>query len=380
MIAQMDKHLYPVAIVCSDVSDNCLGRALLLADIVSREHTVKIVGFQRKGEIWPPAARSAVPLHVRKLGGFGEYASAALWLRKELHGHKVMVSKPRMTSFGLVLLAGVRLKELVLDNDDWELGFKLAKTPAPRQVPNLCATVILECLAAQAPHMVASNSWLGRRFSCPVVPHVRDTSLLDPARTNAHDLRQNLQMDGRLWVGFIGSLKPHKGVEDLIAALSLLQDVGLFLAGVDDQDEFASALLLSARQTLGPQRVRSVGFFDLAQLPRVLSLPDILCIPSRSGTSSWGQIPAKLFDAMAMGKPTIVTAVNDMPDIVEGAGRVIPPGDVQALANAICSLTISAELRASVGEAARARALERYSYSSASGVLERILARVPTFA
>jgi glycosyltransferase involved in cell wall biosynthesis len=340
---------------------------------------VKIVGFQRGQTVWPPASNTRHELRRRKLSGMADYPRAAAWLRRELMGSRVVVSKPRMTSLGLTLLAGVRPSQMLLDNDDWELGFKLSKPATLRRLPNLLATLLLESTAASVPNTLASNSWLGSRFGCPVLPHVRDTAWLDPAAETSAATRLELGMEGRVWVGFIGSVKPHKGVEDLVAALAKVADVGLFLAGVDESDPFASQLLESAKAQLGADRVRVVGFFDFGELRRWLSVPDVICIPSRSGTSSWGQIPAKLFDAMAMAKPVIVTAVNDMPDIVAGVGCVVPPGDVEALAAAIGSLASDEQRRRALGEGARARAIASYSYSSASGVLQHALSEIPSF-
>jgi glycosyltransferase involved in cell wall biosynthesis len=39
-----------------------------------------------------------------------------------------------------------------------------------------------------------------------------------------------------------------------------------------------------------------------------------------------GQIPAKLFDAMAMAKPIVATDVNDFAGILDGCGLVVKPG------------------------------------------------------
>ena len=70
-----------------------------------------------------------------------------------------------------------------------------------------------------------------------------------------------------------------------------------------------------------------------------------------------------VFEAMALGKPVVVTNVGGLPEVVEDGvtGLVVPPRDPEALADAVVVLLGDPELRARMGAAGRERFLERFT-------------------
>jgi glycosyltransferase involved in cell wall biosynthesis len=377
-------------VVCSSVSNNCLGRALLLADLIKPYAAVRVVGTNLiRGGIWAPAAGFDVEVEAFEMLNAVQYPSAKRWLRSRLLGSKVVVSKPLQTSLGLTRAAGVADDRMLLDVDDWEVGL-YSGTSKLRQVWDLLrpsklnsfpTTLSLDQTIMRCPQRTVSNSWLQQRYGGVLLPHVRDTDVLKPDAAAREAARAELDMSGRFWVGFVGTLRAHKGVEDLLSAVARLDsDVGLYLAGIDESDDYTQQLLTRVRDSLPAERLRLVKAFDFRRLSYWLGAADMLSIPSRALEAAAGQIPAKLFDAMAMGMPVVVTSVNDMPRILEGAGLVIAPGDVDALAAAIVRYKDDPVFCRSSGEAARARAVAHYSYRSAARSLLRTLEAVPVFA
>jgi glycosyltransferase involved in cell wall biosynthesis len=69
-----------------------------------------------------------------------------------------------------------------------------------------------------------------------------------------------------------------------------------------------------------------------------------------------------VIEAMLTGLPVIAAAVRGPREqVVEGVtGLLVPPGDAAALGQALARLAADPALRTSMGEAGRARALERY--------------------
>jgi glycosyltransferase involved in cell wall biosynthesis len=111
-------------------------------------------------------------------------------------------------------------------------------------------------------------------------------------------------------------------------------------------------------------------------VPAYLEAADVVVVPQRESTDTRGQVPAKLFDAMALGRPIVSTRVSMIPEILEGCGVLVAPGDVAGLAGAIGRLLDDpAEARA-LGEAARRRAVERYSFESARRALFPLVEQV----
>jgi glycosyltransferase involved in cell wall biosynthesis len=163
----------------------------------------------------------------------------------------------------------------------------------------------------------------------------------------------------------------------LLAAVKLDANVGLYLAGVDEADGYTARLAARARAELPAERLRVVPSFDFAKLGYYLGAADALCIPSRASDGAEGQIPAKLFDALAMGMPIIASDVNDMAEVLGDAGQVVAASDPAALARAIRRYAEDAAFARDCGARARARGVARYSYASARHRLEPLLERLP---
>jgi glycosyltransferase involved in cell wall biosynthesis len=74
---------------------------------------------------------------------------------------------------------------------------------------------------------------------------------------------------------------------------------------------------------------------------------------------------------MASGVPVVGTTIGAVPDLIRDGveGRVVEPGDVTALADALAELIVDPELRARMATAIRERAEQRHS-------LQRLAARL----
>ena len=86
--------------------------------------------------------------------------------------------------------------------------------------------------------------------------------------------------------------------------------------------------------------------------------------------------PVALLEAMAVGLPSVVTAVGGVPDtLADGVeGIVVPPENPEALADGIQRLLDSAELRSAYGRAARERVIRDFSIDSLASTCREIYA------
>ncbi len=109
----------------------------------------------------------------------------------------------------------------------------------------------------------------------------------------------------------------------------------------------------------------------------LLAAADAFVLPSR-----WEGLSYAVLEAMSLGLATVVSDGPGNPDAVGDAGLVFPVGDVDALASSLARLAREPELGRSLGQAAAARARERFSLSgmiaATAEVYERALSRRAT--
>nr|WP_240898158.1 glycosyltransferase [Agromyces luteolus] len=146
-------------------------------------------------------------------------------------------------------------------------------------------------------------------------------------------------------VGFIGRLVPEKGVLLLLDALAREPRLRLRVVGTGP---LASELPAHAASVGVADRVEVVGSVDPAGIPEILRTFDVLAVPSLP-TASWTeQFGRVAVEAMACGVPVVSSDAGALPDVVGGAGVVVPTGDAAALADALVDAAgpRAAELRA----------------------------------
>lgn len=141
----------------------------------------------------------------------------------------------------------------------------------------------------------------------------------------------------------------HKGQSVLLrAAPAILADApgATFVLVGDVADRTALGGL--AKRIGVAERVRFPG--TRTDLGDVLAALDLLAIPSLQFES----VPKILVEAMAAGRPIVASRVGDIPELLEDGrtGRLVPPGDPAALAQAIRNCLRDSAAAAALGTAA----------------------------
>ncbi|WP_426574263.1 glycosyltransferase [Aquihabitans sp. McL0605] len=159
-----------------------------------------------------------------------------------------------------------------------------------------------------------------------------------------------------LVIGTLCRLDEVKGLDVLLEAFARIapgaSDVVLRIGGTGAQEQAlraqAEALGISARVELPGLVTDRAAFY--AGL-------DVFAITSRSEGG-----PVTGVEAMAAGLPIVSTAVGAMPDRLDGGlGLLVEVDDVDASATALGRLVADADLRRSLGAAARERYVDRYT-------------------
>ena len=128
---------------------------------------------------------------------------------------------------------------------------------------------------------------------------------------------------------YIGMLRDLKGPDVLIEALALLRNWGTKASariyGAGDDGNHYKALVEERALT------EVVSFHDPAPARTAFRTGKVLVIPSRAES-----MPYIVLEAAAASVPLIATSVGGIPEIFGAeAGRLVPPGDANALANAM---------------------------------------------
>lgn len=144
---------------------------------------------------------------------------------------------------------------------------------------------------------------------------------------------------GPLRLGYFGTVMPSKGLAVLIAAVQLLPQglVELHIHGNAVPYHGDETYLTRCFQQLRPgSAVTYHGPYSLDEMPERMATIDVLAAPAL-----WHEaFGLTVREALAAGRPVLVSRIGGLQDaVVDGVqGRLLPPGDPAAWAEAIRSL------------------------------------------
>jgi glycosyltransferase involved in cell wall biosynthesis len=170
---------------------------------------------------------------------------------------------------------------------------------------------------------------------------------------------------------FIGRLAAVKGVPLLLEAFARVRpsypDARLTLVG-DGPDR---AALEAQATTLGlTGTARFAGYRSQEEVAALLAEADMLVLPSFAEG-----LPVVLMEALASRIPVIATQVAAVAELVRDGetGYLVPPGDVESLADRIDRLLADPELCRRMGEAGRVIVLTQHDVQQEAGKLFNLL-------
>ncbi len=367
-----------ISILNFDLSDNSLGRAYILGQALSEYYDVEIVGPAKKGYIWEPLRDSDIKITKVPYSRLPFLLFKLPAILKKIDGDVVYAVKPRFTSFGFGLLKKLfSNKPLILDIDDWEVGFYLKKGFLSRfsrfvhvTNPNgLFWTWLMQFFIRYADRVTTVSTFLKDKYGGEIIPHAKDTDLFDPCKFEDDDLKNQLGLTGKKIVMFLGTPRQHKGLEEAIKSVLMINnpDLILMIVGANVTGDYEKKL-----QILGGGRLFMTGMVPYKELPRYLMLSDVVIIPQRVTPDTVGQIPSKIFDAMSMARPIISTRVSNIPEILADCGIIVNPESPNELSRAIKQVIENPEKASQMGRKARERCNELYSLKTIREKLKRL--------
>jgi len=166
---------------------------------------------------------------------------------------------------------------------------------------------------------------------------------------------------------FLGRINWKKGLDRLSAALALVADLRLIIAGPDEHG-FRETVQRWLRDHGVEDRTTFVGAVCGADKAALLSNAEMLVLPSYS--ENFGNV---VLEAMAVGCPVVVTAEVGIADLVqESAAGLVVSGEPSQLAGAMASLHRHPATRRELGERGRAIARERFGWDVIAARMETL--------
>ena len=351
----------------------------LLAGMNSRRWTSAVVSLTTPGDMGDAIRSLGAPVHALGVRGLHSFPAAAIRLRKLLRAERPDVVQGWLYHGNLLALAATRYRGRPALA--WNLRSSRLDSPADR--PQVGAALRLSAPLSRRPQAVVVNSMAGLEYHTSLGYRPRewvlirngvDTKVFKPNPQTRDRIRGEIGVPkDALLIGSVARFHPHKDHRALfIAAKGVLRrhpEAYLMLCGdgvESGNPEIASWLrddeMREHYVLLGPRD----------DVPALMASMDLL-----AASSITEGFPNVVAEAMACGVPCIVTDVGDSAALVGDTGRVVPPGDPQALAAALMELIKAGPaVRERLGAAARRRIESEFSLPKMVSKYEELYLRL----
>jgi glycosyltransferase involved in cell wall biosynthesis len=176
---------------------------------------------------------------------------------------------------------------------------------------------------------------------------------IEPGEDDVVRVRERYQLHDE-FVLYAGNVKPHKNLERLIDAFSLVRKRGLDhlkLVLIGDEISRYAALRRAVHQHQLHKYVRFLGYLPQETLAVMYRLAGVFVFPSLY--EGFGLPP---LEAMASGTPVVTSNVSSLPEVAADAAVLVDPYDPGAIADGIERVLTNEDLRADLRRRGLARA------------------------
>ena len=200
--------------------------------------------------------------------------------------------------------------------------------------------------------------------SAKVIPLIALTSLRRLAKSEVTEQEGAILFFGRIW--------PYKGLDYLIGAEPL----------VTEQVPEARIIIAGAGENLEPYREMMIhkdrfliydGYLSRETVAGLFQMATVVVLPYREATQS-----SVLNTAFVFGKPVVATRVGSFPEYIEDGltGLLVPPNDVNKLAEALITLLTDGPLRRDMGKKAYEKAVGDLSPATIARKTEQVYSQI----
>lgn len=186
--------------------------------------------------------------------------------------------------------------------------------------------------------------------------------------------------DRRPMVGYIGSFKPGKGVEEVVKIAQLMPEVDFHVVGGTEGE------IAKYGQNLPAPNVFWHGYQSPARCEELRGAFDVLLAPIQEHVEGGGGLqigrwtsPLKIFEYMASGRPMVASDVPALCEVLDHRRNALlcPPRDLERWVSCIRELLLNSALSKQLAENARHDLKTRFSWACRARNLLSLLAGKP---
>lgn len=323
---------------------------------VQRGHALRVIYLKGKGSLSAEFAAAGMAVEQLAFERGSQLLSVLRGLRRRLHElapdvlHSHLLKADALAA--LAVPAGVALVS--------------SKHNDERALLATSVGLVHGLLSRRADRIIALSDHVARfvsRHGRVPVARIRrvyygvDAEALAPRRPRA-DVRAELSLsDETPLLVCVGRIAPQKDHPTLLSAMQLLPpEVVLLVVGGDPFGDGLQRLEADVQARGLQARVRLLGIRH--DVPDLLGASDLFVLPSL-----WEGLGLVFLEAMAARLPVVATNVSAIPEVVQDgvSGWLVPPGDPDALADAIRDGLSHPDDRLARGVAGSMRLAERFA-------------------
>ncbi len=185
-----------------------------------------------------------------------------------------------------------------------------------------------------------------------------ETDRFNPGVSGDH-VRKEFGLEGQV-VGMVAMFRASKGHGIFLEAARKIRlahpEVRFLIVG----DGVGRPNVENSIRTLRLEGAVALAGFR-RDIPEVMAAMDCIVLPAVRSEGTPQVIP----QALALGKPVVASAVGGIPEVIQDGetGRLVPPGDPDALAQAVLSVLENSESAKAMALRGRELALARFSFA-----------------
>jgi len=208
------------------------------------------------------------------------------------------------------------------------------------------------------------------RKEITVVPNGVDMNLFDPDRVSGKEIRSKHGVrDGEKLCVYTGRVDEVAGAEIILKTAKLLQDEKKikFMVVGEGNPEMVNKLSKCDNIIL-------TGRVPKEDIPKYLAAADCVFVPFPDNVASHGISPLKLFEALAMEKPVIASAISGIKEAVyEDPNVILVSNDPDRWASAVLKCVENGERSPQKGQSSREAVRQKYDFDHLATVFDEVI-------